>query len=147
MTNEIVGHQSESKIPYSSNQIWTLIFYHFHTTKTRLAAFVISFAGKHYPFVPYAVNLRRYSIIVKQNFTMVKSDLMCISQSSVCIVCHQTLVVWEETTLLHDLLSQNCWKSYLYWDNWMWSLRNKPSKENNETQWNTRGHSATCSSH
>ena len=61
MTDKIVGHQSESQIPYPSNQIRIVIFYIFHTTKALLATYVISLAGKHYP---YTLILERCSIVV-----------------------------------------------------------------------------------
>ena len=45
MTDEIVGHQSELRMPYPSNQIRILVFCIFHMTKTRFATVVMSFAG------------------------------------------------------------------------------------------------------
>jgi len=64
MTDEIVGHQSESRIFYPSDQIRILVFYIFHTTKTCLAMFIMLFAGKHYSLISYNVNLERCSIQV-----------------------------------------------------------------------------------
>ena len=90
MTNKISGHQSESRILYPSNQIRILVLYIFHMTYTRLATFMMSMAGKHYPFVSYTVNLERLFI---QTFTVIKNDVMRGVWSSICISCHQTLAV------------------------------------------------------
>jgi len=106
MTDKIVGHQSESRIPYPYNQIQILVFYIFHTTKTRLATFMVLFVGKHYPFVSYIINLERCSIVVNQKFTVIKNDVTRDVQSSVFIACHQTLAVWGKTMLLYSHTSK-----------------------------------------